>query len=111
MIVAGIGSAAVQLAKGVAMAPLAQASPAAAQAVDAPRIENAKLETRAVGPSLDRTLREIAVTAERMEWVGYHVDEVAGETWRLLQQQLEWWKLRDLPVGKGKPRSKRRVTR
>jgi HEAT repeat protein len=78
MIVAGISCAAVQLAKGGARAPLAQSS-AASQAMDAPRIENAKLETRAAGANLDATLREIAATAEKAEWVGYHVDEVAGE--------------------------------
>ncbi|HEV1996134.1 MAG TPA: HEAT repeat domain-containing protein [Candidatus Acidoferrum sp.] len=79
MIVAGIGGAAVQLAKGGAPARLEQTSPAAAQASEAPRIENAKLETRAAGASLDATMREIAATAEKAEWVGYHVDQVAGE--------------------------------
>ncbi len=58
---------------------MSQASSAAAQATEAPRIENAKLETRAISASLDATLREIAATAEKPEWVGYHVDEVAGE--------------------------------
>ncbi len=79
MIVAGIGSAAVQLAKGGATTPLAQTGPAASQAADAPRIENAKLQTRSVGASLGLTFREIAATVEKPEWVGYHVDEVAGE--------------------------------
>jgi HEAT repeat protein len=79
LIATGIGSAAVQLAKGGATAPLAQTSPTAAQVADAPRIENAKLETRAAGASLDATFRQIAATAEKAEWVGYHVDEVAGE--------------------------------
>ena len=72
MIVAGIGSAAVQLAQ-------VGASPVRAQAAEAPRIENAKLETRAAGASLDATMREIAGTSEKAEWVGYHVEEVAGE--------------------------------
>jgi len=79
MIVAGIGIAAAQLAKGGAPTRPEQASTAPAQAAEAPRIENAKLETRAAGTSLDATLREIATTAEKAEWVGYHVDEVAGE--------------------------------
>ncbi len=79
MIVAGISIAAVQLAKGGAPARLGQASLAVAQAAETPRIENAKLETRAVSASLDATIREIAATAERAEWVGYHVDQVAGE--------------------------------
>jgi HEAT repeat protein len=79
MIVAGISCAAVQLAKGGAPAPSPQAGAVTAQASEAPRIENAKLETRAAGASLDATLREIAATAEKAEWIGYHVDEVAGE--------------------------------
>ena len=79
LMVAGIGSAAAQLAKGGAPTQPEQTSPATAQAADAPRIENARLETRAANASLDVTLREIAATAEKAEWVGYHVDEVAGE--------------------------------
>jgi HEAT repeat protein len=79
MILAGIGSIAVQLAKGGAPARAAQASAATTQAADSPRIENAKLETRAIGASLDAAMREIAGSAEKAEWVGYHVDEVAGE--------------------------------
>jgi HEAT repeat protein len=78
MIVAGISIAAVQLAKGGARARAQQASPASAQ-TEAPRIENAKLETRAVGATLDATMREIAKTAENAEWVGYGVDRIAGE--------------------------------
>src|SRR5713226_8059123 len=79
MIVAGVSSAAVQLAKGVAPAQSAQASPATAQATETPRIENAKLEARAAGGSIDATIRGIAETAEKAEWVGYRVDQVAGE--------------------------------
>jgi HEAT repeat protein len=79
MIVAGIGSAAVQLAKGVATAPLEQTSTAASQPANAPPIENAKLETRAAGATFDATFRGIAATAEKAEWIGYHVDQVAGE--------------------------------
>src|ERR1700741_4492421 len=79
MIVAGISSAAVELAKGGAPARPGQAGLATAQPAEAPRIENAKLETRAVSANLDATIREIAATAEKAEWVGYHVDQVAGE--------------------------------
>jgi hypothetical protein len=79
MIMAGVCSAAVQLANGGTPARSRQAVTAAAQAAEAPRIENALLETRAAGASLDATLREIAGTAEKAEWVGYHVEEVAGE--------------------------------
>jgi hypothetical protein len=79
MIVAGIGCAAVQLANGGAPVRSGQASQAAPQAVDAPRIENAKLETRAVSANLEATIRELAGKAERPEWVAYNVDAVAGE--------------------------------
>jgi len=79
MIVAGISCAAVQLANGRARAPLAHTSTVAAQPADEPRIENAKLETRSVGSTLDAAFHEIAATAEKAEWVGYHVGEVAGE--------------------------------
>jgi HEAT repeat protein len=79
MIVAGISTAAVQLAKGGAPARAGQAGTAALQAAEVPRIENAKLETRAVGSSLDATFRELAGKADKPEWIGYSVDEVAGE--------------------------------
>ena len=78
MIVAGISSAAVQLANGGAPPWPGQASPAAAQAAEAPRVENAKLETRTVGASLDAAFREILNAAEKTVWVGYSVDQVAG---------------------------------
>src|SRR5437879_9256143 len=79
MILTGIGGIVVQLAKGGTLARPVQASAAVAQAADSPRIENAKLETRSAGSSLEATIREIAVSAEKTEWVGYRVDEVAGE--------------------------------
>jgi len=79
MIVAGMCSAVVQLAKGGAAAASGQASPAIAQTAETPRIENAQLERRTAGASLDATFRKIAGTAEKAEWVGYHVDQAAGE--------------------------------
>jgi HEAT repeat protein len=79
MILAGIASAAVQLANGRALPPSPQTGPATAQAAEAPRIENAKLETRAAGASLDATMRDIVAPAEKPEWVGYQVEEIAGE--------------------------------
>src|SRR5437660_5229523 len=79
MIVTGISIAAVQLAKGNGPAPAGQASAATMQAAETPRIENAKLETRAVGASLDATFRELSGKAEKPEWIGYAVEEVAGE--------------------------------
>jgi hypothetical protein len=78
MILAGISSAAVQLANGGAPPRPGQASPVAAQAAEAPRVENAKLETRTVGASLDAAFREILNAAEKAIWVGYSVDQVAG---------------------------------
>jgi hypothetical protein len=79
MIVAGISIAAVQLAKGGASTLPEQASPASSQRADSPRIENAKLETRAASASLDATMREIAGAADKAEWLGYGVDRIAGE--------------------------------
>jgi HEAT repeat protein len=79
MIVAGINMAAVQLANSGAPARLGQATRDSAQAFEAPRIVNARLETRAVGASLDATLRELIAAAEKPEWVGYAVEEIAGE--------------------------------
>src|SRR5258708_17898259 len=78
MTLAGICSAAVQLANGGAPPRPWQANTVAAQAAETPRIENAKLATRAVGASLDATFREIADPAEKAVWVGYSVDQVAG---------------------------------
>ncbi len=77
MILAGIASAAVQLANGRALPPSQQTGPTTAQA-EVPRIENAELETRTVSASLDATLREIVNATEKSEWVGYRVDQVAG---------------------------------
>src|SRR5438046_7218605 len=79
MIVAGISIAAVQLAKGGAPTHAGEAGAAPGQAVEVPRIENAMLETRAVGTSLDATFRELSGKAERPEWIGYSVERVAGE--------------------------------
>jgi len=79
MVLAGISCAAVQLASGGAPARSSQASPDASQSTDAPRIENAKLETRAASASLEATIRELAGKAGQPEWVGYSVDEVAGQ--------------------------------
>jgi HEAT repeat protein len=81
MILVGITCAAAQLAKGGAARTAAwQAStvtpPAAAEM---PRIENAKVETQAVISSLAATFRELAGKADKPEWVGYGVAEIAGE--------------------------------
>jgi HEAT repeat protein len=43
-----------------------------------PRVENAKVETRALTASLDATLRGVLAQADKPEWLGYSVDQVAG---------------------------------
>src|SRR5207247_4372717 len=43
------------------------------------RVESAKAETRAVTGTLDATFRGILAQAEKPEWVGYGVDQIAGE--------------------------------
>jgi hypothetical protein len=79
MIAAGISCSAVQLASGRGPALAAQASPAASPLTGVPRVENAKLETRAVGSTLEATIRELTGKSEKPAWVGYSVDEIAGE--------------------------------
>ena len=79
MILVGISSGAMQFAKAGTPAGPTETSPAVSQAVDVPRVENAKLETRAVGASLEATFRELAGKAEQPEWAGYGIDRVAGE--------------------------------
>jgi len=58
----------------------AKASLAPSQGAEAPRIENAKTGGRAAKPrkSLDATIREITRTAEKAEWIGYHVRSGRG---------------------------------
>ena len=81
MIVVGVSCGVAQLAKGGAAGVTARRAYAATQAIVAemPRVENAKVETRAVSGNLDATFREIVARAESAEWVGYSVDQVAGE--------------------------------
>jgi HEAT repeat protein len=71
MIVVGMSCGTTQLAKG-------RESPARA-AAEMPRIENAKVETRSVSGNLESTFRELTAKADKPEWVGYGVDEIAGE--------------------------------
>lgn len=44
-----------------------------------PKIENAKLETRAVNGSLDATFRAIVSSSVDAAWIGYSVPQVPGE--------------------------------
>jgi hypothetical protein len=56
------------------------ASPAPRQAgAEAPQVVNAKTETRAVSGALAETLRGIEAQADKAEWVGYSVAEIAGD--------------------------------
>jgi hypothetical protein len=82
MVAVGITCAIAQMARGGAVhdesgqgiiTVLAQVG------AEMPRIDNAKLETRAVAASFAATFHEIAEKAEKPQWVGYSVDEVAGE--------------------------------
>ncbi len=86
MILAGICSAAVQLANGGAPPRPWQANTVAAQAAETPRIENAKLATRAVGASLDATFREIADPGP----VGWKKKTVARRAPRTQMETLNW---------------------
>jgi hypothetical protein len=44
-----------------------------------PRIDNAKLETRAAGPSLEAALRSITASQADAAWIGYTVAQISGE--------------------------------
>jgi len=81
MILSGIFFTIAQFAKPVALqTDFGQAYAAIPQAtVEMPRAENANAETRAVKGTLDATFRAILAQAEKLQWVGYSVDEIAGE--------------------------------
>jgi hypothetical protein len=51
----------------------------ATNAAETPQVINAKMETRAVSGSLAETFRGIQAQADKPEWVGYSVEEVAGD--------------------------------
>jgi HEAT repeat protein len=63
----------------LAAALFASGTAAAAKAAETPQVVNAKVETRAVSGSLAETLRGIQAQADKPEWVGYSVAEVAGD--------------------------------
>ncbi len=81
MICVGVLCAVAEFAKGgTSRAYFGKAYAAQTQAGAAmPRIENGKVETRAVTGSLDAAVRGIAAQAEKPEWVGYGVNQIAGE--------------------------------
>jgi HEAT repeats len=51
----------------------------AGQSAETPQVVNAKIETRAVNGSLAESLRGIQTQADKPEWVGYGVAEIAGD--------------------------------
>jgi len=56
------------------------ASPAGTEAgAEAPQVVHAKIETRALSGTLAETLRGIEAQADKAEWVGYRVAEIAGD--------------------------------
>jgi len=57
----------------------AAATQSAPQTAPMPRIENAKLESRALAGTLDATLRGIVAQEDKPEWIGYAVDQISGE--------------------------------
>ena len=67
------------IAGGALQATSGQASPAPTGAAETPQVVNAKIETRAVTGSLRETVRGIEAQADKPEWVGYSVAEVAGD--------------------------------
>jgi HEAT repeat protein len=81
MILVGLSCAVAQLARGGAAKTAAwQAGTATTTAqTEMPRIQNAKVETQAVVSSLDATFRELLGKVDKPEWVGYSVEQIAGE--------------------------------
>lgn len=82
MVAVGITCTITQMARGGAVQKESEQgiiTVMAQSGAEMPRIEHANLETRAVGTSLAAVFREILEKAEKPEWVGYSVDEVAGE--------------------------------
>jgi hypothetical protein len=56
----------------------ASAAHGAQRTAEMPRIENAKIETRAVTGNLEATIRELAGKTDKPEWIGYGVDQIEG---------------------------------
>lgn len=64
------------LLAAILFAPRLQSEP---QTTAMPRIENAKVETRALTATLDATIHGLVTQAENPQWIGYSVAEVAGD--------------------------------
>jgi hypothetical protein len=54
-------------------------SSTAAQSAETPQVVNAKIETRSVTGSLADSLHGLVAQADKPEWVGYSVAEIAGD--------------------------------
>ncbi|HZS72457.1 MAG TPA: HEAT repeat domain-containing protein [Candidatus Acidoferrum sp.] len=78
LIVAGVAGLFIQSSTGHAW-PRALPSQGAAASPGQPRIENAKLETHALSGSLEAAIREFAAQADSPLWLGYTVDQIAGD--------------------------------
>jgi HEAT repeat protein len=63
----------------LALAIFAAATSSAAQSGETPQVVNAKMETRALQGSLADTLRGLEAQADKPEWIGYSVPEIAGD--------------------------------
>ena len=80
MIAVGIHCGVVQLAgDGARLTAATQTAAAATLPADMPRIENAKVVTQVLTGTLDSTMRQILASSEQPKWVGYVVEQIAGE--------------------------------
>ena len=77
MIAVGLTCAAPSRLKSGSVIEAAQTAPP--QTAEMPRITNAKLETRQISASLDAVMRDLTRQSDTARWVGYAVDQVAGE--------------------------------
>jgi HEAT repeat protein len=82
MILAGIFCTISQFANGRLRADFSQGLAYAATVQtgnEMPRVDSAQAQTRAVAGTLEATFRGILAQADKPEWVGYSVDEIAGD--------------------------------
>ena len=66
--------------RGIPHGAAGRESPAPRQAgAEAPQVVDAQIETRVVSGALAETLRGIEAQADKAEWLGYSVAEIAGD--------------------------------
>ena len=75
MLILGLGI----ITGGALRASSGQASPVSSAAAETPQVINAKIETRVLSGPLAETLRGMEAQADKPEWVGYSVAEIAGD--------------------------------